>query len=783
MLHYHARRLYVGTTAERTTLASSLDTENIGVRFWDTDTGGEYAWSGTAWIASDLIPSTRVNLDLIAGAGYEDLQDWINTTQSAGRLVDTDGLLTANIAADGTLDISAGEGFIKVTASHIGATKFFDWDAVAALALADKDVNYIYVDYDVGTTVVTVLATTDRTTIDGQTEFTLGRVYRDGNDLHIMQSGVNLYNHVWGAHQRLIDVRGFERASGGVISETGERYLFATAGKFYLGANPNTTAQQDTSGAERFSYWYNDGAWQEVTGQQQLGNTQYNDYGTGLANLTADEPYGVYWVYIHYDGDLQVIYGVGKYKLADAEAAILPPNVPEHAVCCFATLAAKIIFKRNEANFESVVSAYETLFPVSSPANHNDLGELQGGTTDEYYHFTSAQHTLLADFIIADGVTKTVKAAAGDFTTIQAAVNWFKGRAILGDCKIEVEAAAYDEGVVFEDILIVPGSTLTLEGDTRVLAGLSYVVGSMANRAALSNGGTFNDANRCTLTVNAAGDEITVAGGTVDPDFDDATSGMWGDGDHILVFGDDEVIYEHEVNAIIGADNTIELKVALDAAAFPGGGGALSDGSAICLMPNREIDRTTAGRCITVNSVRGAIIDGFYLESHTGATCDGVYAANGAVVSVEGVACNIEDYGVYSNGVYSTILSSDGALSVWGGSRGFVANSAAQAFLLYACLVDCSYGVYSNNFAIANTQQCIVTHCGRGFRARQYSYVNAGLCGARQCANVGYESQLASYIYATSTIANNNGNVADYAPDPGGVGSAQDANFATMYSS
>jgi len=64
MEHYHAKRLYIGTTAERTTLGGTFGTESIGVRFWDTDTGEEYVWSGAAWIASpahNLLSATHTD--------------------------------------------------------------------------------------------------------------------------------------------------------------------------------------------------------------------------------------------------------------------------------------------------------------------------------------------------------------------------------------------------------------------------------------------------------------------------------------------------------------------------------------------------------------------------------------------------------------------------------------------------------------------------------------------------------------------------------------------------
>jgi len=49
----HARKLYIGTTAERTTLSGVLSAVNYGVKFWDTTVGNEYVWDGTVWLLSD----------------------------------------------------------------------------------------------------------------------------------------------------------------------------------------------------------------------------------------------------------------------------------------------------------------------------------------------------------------------------------------------------------------------------------------------------------------------------------------------------------------------------------------------------------------------------------------------------------------------------------------------------------------------------------------------------------------------------------------------------------
>ncbi len=355
-----------------------------------------------ALTGAELHKNIASNIEMleIATATYDDVQDWMNTTQSAGHL--SGGALS--VGGSGTLNVAAGQGLIKTVDSEVGTTKFFDWSAANSVALTDGRTNYIYVDYNVGTTAVSIKVTLDRANIPLTTAFDLGRVFRDGNDLHILMSDTHLHNRDRASFDRLLATRGFERASGGTLAESGQRYLTATEGLFYLGENHVHTDAQDTTGAARFTSWYLlNGTWTAVPNQQQIDNLQYNDVSAGgaevLDNLTANR-YGVFWVYIHMDSDLHVIYGQDNYKLTGAENAVVPSSLPE-IVGDFGILAAKIIVRQNQNNLLSVVGAYLTLFPVSAPSNHNDLGGLQGGTADQYYHLTAAEYTGLSSMSLA----------------------------------------------------------------------------------------------------------------------------------------------------------------------------------------------------------------------------------------------------------------------------------------------------------------------------------------------------------------------------------------------
>ncbi|GAG55732.1 unnamed protein product, partial [marine sediment metagenome] len=325
--------------------------------------------------------------------------------------------------------------------------------------LADKQTNYIFVNF-VGGPKFDV--TTDRTAIELNRQFTLGRVYRDGNDTHIIQSGVKLPNFLRKDHERLLAVRNFERASGGVISESGNRYLDSTGGIFYLGTNKITTTEKDTNNGDTFTRHYHAAGpvWtSDIKSQIAEGGAGFYKYddGTQLQNLSNNK-YGVFWVFIDYDGHLHVVVGRGDYTLLGAQEALVPalPNI----VNDFSKLAAKIILLEDGTNFIAVQGAYETLFPMNGGINHNDLGGIQGGAADDYYHLTSAEETAATR-----DATNAVKglATAAQITKLEGIAT---GANVTGDNPPQAHKTSHESGggdAIKLDDLAAPDDNVDLD--------------------------------------------------------------------------------------------------------------------------------------------------------------------------------------------------------------------------------------------------------------------------------------------------------------------------------
>lgn len=334
--------------------------------------------------------ANQVELHPLNSSTYHTVDDWFNTTQSAGKL--TGGEFTDN--ADGTLAVSAGTGVIKATDSAVAETMFFDWVADTNVSLVDNSTNFIYVDYNSGNPII--LTSTSLAIVNNRTTIALGKVFREGTTLHLIAAGMLITEPTKNTLSYLTQVFGqVVRASGSVVSETGTRNLATTAGVNFAGLTRLTTAGQDTSGADTFEYYYYNGsAWIENSASQ-IDNLQYNDTSTGLVTLTANR-YGVHWVYVDgdIDGKILVVYGQGDYTLAQAVAASPPATLPDH-VEQFAFIAAKIIIQKSAVAFLELLSAYDTTFTPSSVANHNELGGLQGGAADNYFHLDATPYTNL----------------------------------------------------------------------------------------------------------------------------------------------------------------------------------------------------------------------------------------------------------------------------------------------------------------------------------------------------------------------------------------------------
>ena len=335
------------------------------------------------------IPASGVEISKLGTPTYDSMQDLINVLLG-------EGLVEGGVISDagsGTIDITLAKCFAKITDTEITTLKTFELAAQVGVALTDGLANFISVDYNGGAPILQV----DTTGADfwAHDHVFIGTVFRDGTTLHISNVGSQITNF----NTRLLrkDAErvntSAERVPPGLLIGSSGLNLTLSAGVYYVGFARKISTAWDTSGADDFSYWYNDGAWQEVAAQSDINELQYNDFGTGLATLSNNK-YGVHWVFQDFDGeDHHVVYGIGDYTLSEALDAAVPSSLPA-IVGSYSFLVGKVIVQKSAAIIDAQ-APWNGAENFQAATDHEGLSNLLGGAFGEHYHMTAAQHAAL----------------------------------------------------------------------------------------------------------------------------------------------------------------------------------------------------------------------------------------------------------------------------------------------------------------------------------------------------------------------------------------------------
>lgn len=411
-----------------------------------TQNGGD-----TRWVSSLVSAQNVIIPGGIGTPTYDDLQDWLNLTQSSGKL--TGGAITANDpGVNALLDISELEGLIKTT-NAVGGTivpfKKAVQSGISPTGITDGAVNWIYLDYDSGS--LTYKATIDRTAIHEYDQFVIGRIWISGNTIEILSVGMSIYNFERRIHNRLILKYGaMDHVSGGVVAKHATALrLTCSDAVWYTDGEKFTTALADT-----FQVWYKSGSatWQE-SGVLTLFSEVF-DGGTSEVfrfyqdgeTLSALTNYGVYWLFMCPEGDFHVVLGTANYaNVTAAQSAEVPTALPPYLVN-WGRLIGKVICQKQGAALYSVETVFGNDFSVSSNIAHNDTANLN---TDAYRHAPAS-------------------AAASDFIVGEAATgNWVK------------KTLAETQAIL--DHLAIPGADHTWTGETiTATAGENLTIGQVA---------------------------------------------------------------------------------------------------------------------------------------------------------------------------------------------------------------------------------------------------------------------------------------------------------------
>jgi hypothetical protein len=451
--------------------------------------------SGVLGSIAGSLDASDITIDNLAGATYTDVQDVIDFFGSAGYI--EGGAITDNV--DGTVDIDAGEGFVRTTDSATGRLITFEWPATPGLTMTDGAETYIYVDYNAGTP--QVVLTGSSSNLDYNTEFELYEVVREGTVLHIADHQQKMINIPGMLQQYLYSKNKIERADaeGGLIlgsSLDTNRWVLMSAGRAWIKLDPLVMTSKDTDpggGGDTFDSYLRDGGvgWNKSTGGTRWSNLYFDNDTGGTTTLTPNR-YASQYFYIDADDELVHLYGQAQHvtlagALDEAPPASVPPRLESHSL-----LIGRIVFQRDDTVPLQIDSAFDTAFAASNVTDHVNLAGL---TTTDAGH---TQFALLTGR--AGGQTLIGGTGANDDMTLETTSHGTKGDYIFTELTTNGVAKIDGSGL------------LTVSAQLELADGGTEIDASGATDGQLLVGGTAsNDLQLATLTAGAG---IGIVNGT-----------------------------------------------------------------------------------------------------------------------------------------------------------------------------------------------------------------------------------------------------------------------------
>lgn len=342
-----------------------------------------------------------------AGTGsptVTDLQAYLDNTGSSGYF--TGGILSDG--GSGTLNVTAGEGFIRTTADDNAPLVSFKWSASLGIAIPDDTTQYVFVD-DAGT----ISLNTDEFT-EAVDNIMLGVVTDEGAVIaHTFNLGVRLQESIgqMGRYIRHVDDVVRNRRKGGLIfGESGDanRFVTVTAGQLEWGRTSYPIAAFNTSGADTFDTYTANG--QVATGVSAWPNANYDD-GTPVLATLGNNKWAVLWWYIEPDGHVVMLYGRAQYVTeGQAEDEAEPTSSIPNRLSSASVIASKFIFQEGSNTTAKIETAFGTPFTGSGVTAHNNLATLA---------WTSAGHTGTASTLAGfDGAGAAAEFTESDYSLV-----------------------------------------------------------------------------------------------------------------------------------------------------------------------------------------------------------------------------------------------------------------------------------------------------------------------------------------------------------------------------
>lgn len=305
-------------------------------------------------------------------------------------------IMSSSLTPTGSI-ITIGTGSVNfcTTADGNGVLRNYQLQSASfAVDYTFLDARYIVARYNSGSPAYSLV--TDKTSVDN-IQSTLIYTLLPGAGGIISYSdwdspGTLLANK---DNARVTALRGVERESGFDLGESGSRYITLTEGKAWQGIKQISLPAINSSTNRVVLIAHSASVWSGSIVTQYI-NDRYDD-GTNLVTLGAGNHWVTNWIYRGIGSLNSTLIQLSNdyIKLSDAIAGQPPTPPPE--LKDVSILIGRAIYKSGESTATQIDSAFNQVFVPAGITNHNSLDNLQGGTSGEYYHLTSASYSQIAN--------------------------------------------------------------------------------------------------------------------------------------------------------------------------------------------------------------------------------------------------------------------------------------------------------------------------------------------------------------------------------------------------
>jgi hypothetical protein len=263
--------------------------------------------------------------------------------------------------------------------------------------LTDGTEQYLVIDYNNGIPIYRI--ENNKYLINDSNIILIRVVWRCANNVHSIDSdclGLGLSNKLEAA---LISTTPYKISNDGgmSLSESSSpavRTVLITSAVVFGGSTSHIISAFNSSVNKYTVATVVNSSWTYTSGTTQYNNTQYNGY-SGLSAV-GNNKYSVVWMYRSIGNDIEVfqVLGTTDYPTIAAAQQERPRSDLSIMLRDHCMLVGRIIIQKN-ATSGLVENVSDTVFYSGVVTNHNDLQNIQGGATGEYYHLSATTFNLL----------------------------------------------------------------------------------------------------------------------------------------------------------------------------------------------------------------------------------------------------------------------------------------------------------------------------------------------------------------------------------------------------